>query len=268
MNAVWFLWVNYRLAATASSTAPLPSTAPSFGPFVLDSTVTAALIQTAGTLIAALITALFARKIVSESIRPFFQSYSDKSHDMRDITRKARSDILVVTSVGDKLLEKFESEFQRKLQANMKFRYLFLSGERFDEMEWYLHGQDAKDRTGHNNVIRTLKRLQEKYPELVEARVFSGFLTASYICADIWPDPSLGAVLPSSIVQAMLYQYRVHAKDSPITYFSPKMDRTHYDTIVASIKSMWDEGTDLFSLLEAEQSVQASTAGGTMQEQA
>lgn len=203
----------------------------------ISSEIIASIIQAFGTVIAAFVAALFAQKIVRKEIRPYFHSYADKNHDLSDITMKAQSDIFIVAAVGDRLLKRYRSELERNLKSGIQVRYLLLDKSGFQKQENYLNGVDVDEQI-YNDVLRELKELKEKYPQLLEVRIFHGFLTASYIGVDIWPDPLKGS-LPNQVIQVMLYQYLVHAENSPITYLSLETDKEHYTSTVNSIKSMW-----------------------------
>ena len=208
-------------------------------------TIVSAWIQAIGTVVAALIAALFAHKIVKDNVSPYFHSYSDITHDLRDITQKAKSDIFIAVAVGDRLLEKYAFELEERLKAGISIRYLLLDVSRFQELEQYMHGKNI-DVSIHRQVLEILRRWKEKYPTLIDIRIFHDFMSASYIGVDIWPNAANSPVFPSSVIQTMLYQYRIPAAECPITYLSPKSDMKHYKSTVSCIKTMWrDAGPDL-----------------------
>lgn len=207
-------------------------------------TLVSAIIQAVGTIIAALIAALAARRIIKD-VRPLFHSYSDPSHDLRDITQKAESDVFIIAAVGDRLLGKYQSEFERLLQNGIRIRYLLLDTQRFHELERYMHGHPVSEEIYHN-VLNTLSHLHEKYPHHFYARIFHDLMPASYIGVDVWPNPLLSfSFLPSSVIQTMLYQYHIPAEDLPITYLSPKTNKQHFKATVSSMKEMWVSATPL-----------------------
>lgn len=205
-------------------------------------TLLSALIQVVGTISAALIATFAARRIVKDAVHPSFHSYSDPSHDLCDITGKARSDVFVVAAIGDRLLEKYLSEFERLLSEGIHIRYLLLDVPHFQELEFYMHGKPM-DEALYHQVLGTLRRLKEKYPDHFEARIFHDLMTASYIGVDVWPNLPGPDLLPSSVIQTMLYQYRVHAENLPITYLSPKSDEQYFKGTVACMKKMWLNAT-------------------------
>lgn len=207
-------------------------------------TILSAAIQAIGTIIAALIAAFAARKIIKD-VRPLFHSYSDPSHDLRDITQKAESDVFIVVAMGDRLLEKYQSELERLLQNGIRIRYLLLDVRPFQELELYMHGHPA-DEKAYYDVLSALYTLQRSYPRRFEARLFDDLMPASYIGVDVWPNPLLSpSILPSSVIQTMIYQYHIPAKDLPITYLSPKTNKQHYKATVSSMKEMWTAATPL-----------------------
>lgn len=207
--------------------------------------IIAALIGAGGAILAAIIAAFLARSIVKDTVNPYFHSYSDKSHDLKKITNKAKHDIFIVVAVGDKLTKKYRSEFERLLSAGIQIRYLLLSEERFRELEQYMHEEPDSIRI-YTQTLGILRELKEKYPETIDIHLFDNFLPASYIGIDAWPDSISSPTLPSSIIQIMLYQYRVHAKDSPIVYLSPRSDIKRYNTTVQCIEAMWSNSIDAF----------------------
>ncbi len=81
----------------------------------------------------------------------------------------------------------------------------------------------------------------KKYPGLAEAKLFHGYMTASYIGIDIWKD----SPQEFSVFQVMMYQYRTNARRSPIMYVFPQKDEKSYDTILDSIKNMWKNATPI-----------------------
>lgn len=200
--------------------------------------IISAIIQAAGAIAAALIAAVYAKRIV-KSFR--FHSYSDSPENIVKILKKARSDIFIITVVGDKLLSASEKEIARCLRRGIRVRYLLLDPVRFHEMESYMHGKNAKEIQIFYNAIKSLSRLQNEYPSLLEVRFFSSHMTASYICIDSCPDPSRDAALFSPFVQIMLYQYHVHAKKSILLTLHEKTDQDHYDATIRSMQDMWED---------------------------
>ncbi len=207
-----------------------------------DPQIVSAFIQAGGTIIAAICAALFAKSIVKESIKPLFKSYSDKSHDLSDLTQNAVNDIFIIVAIGNRLLEKYLSEFESKIKDGIHFRYLLLDMERYKELEIYMN-DELSNSDEYVQVLQKLLKLQSDYPNLVEIRTFHGFMSASYIGIDICPETENLHILSSSIIQAMLYQYRVQAKNSPITYISPKSDEKCYRSTVSCMKEMWRDAS-------------------------
>ena len=199
-------------------------------------------IQALGGILAALITVLLARRIVKEDINPHFQTYSDKSHDVRDVLQNAQNDIFIAAEIGDKLLNSYIDDIEKKLKNGIHVRYLLLDKYEYQKMERYLHNDRPKGANVYNEVMQKLLTLMKAYPELLEVRVFQSFITASYIGIDIWPK----CILLNSGIQIMIYQYNVGAKSSPITYVCPKSDRDSYNTTVKSIKTMWKDAIELY----------------------
>lgn len=202
------------------------------------STIISALIQAAGAIAAALIAALCANKIV-KGIN--FHSYSDAPNDICSILKKARSDIFIITAVGNKLLKTTASVMEQRLRAGIHVRYLLLDVNRFHEMEKYLHGGQAKGEDIFYDALETLCRLRQKYPDRLEIRLFSGYMTASYVAIDTCPPPTRDPALLSPFIQVMLYQYHIHAKNSVLLYFYEKTDKNYYYATADSMKDMWED---------------------------
>lgn len=205
--------------------------------------IVAAIIQAVGTIAAAFVAVLFARKIVKEESRSYFHSYSDKTHNVADIIEKAQSDIFIVVIVGDRFMNKYKKKLKKCLSNGIQVRYLFANKNGFHEQEKYLNGANVDEKI-YIGVLRELNKLKKHYPDLLDVRAFHTFLTASYIGIDIWPSPPY-STLPNSVIQVMLYQYHVHAESSPITYLSPKADKNHYTSTVDSIKAMWESAEEV-----------------------
>lgn len=211
--------------------------------------IVSAFIQSGGVIIAAVIAAFFAKNIVNETVKPLFLSYSDKSQELRNLTQNAVNDIFVIVAIGNRLLDKYLFEFECKLDAGIRFRYLLLDRQRYKELALYMHGEiNDDDNAEYVQVLQTLLKLQAKYPGLVEIRIFHGFMPASYIGIDTCPEMAKSHILSSSVIQTMLYQYRVPAKNSPITCISPKSDEKCYRSTVSCMKEMWKDASPISKL--------------------
>lgn len=204
------------------------------------STILSAVIQATGTIAAAVIAAWWANRIV-KGIQ--FHTYSNAPENICSIMKKARSDIFIITAVGNKLLKTTEKVLEQRLQSGIHVRYMLLDLNRFHEMEEYLHGELAKSEGIFYDALESLSRLQQKYPDRLEIRLFPGYLTASYVGIDTCPDPAREPALLSPFIQVMLYQYRVHAKNSVILYFHEKTDKAYYDATSDSMRDMWEHAS-------------------------
>lgn len=200
--------------------------------------IVSAAIQATGTIAAALIAAFCAKKIVNN-----FQShtYSNAPENVLSILEKARSDIFIVTAVGDKLMKVSEKVIARRLRQGIHVRYLLLDPLQFRKMEQYMHGDDEKNICIYCDTFKKLLDLQKKYPDLLEVRYFTSHMTASYIGIDTCPDSSRDAALLSPFVQVMMYQYHIRAKDSVLLYLYEKTNRACYDTTIRSMRDMWED---------------------------
>lgn len=202
------------------------------------STIVSALIQAVGTIIAALIAAYFANRI-AKGFK--FHTYSEAPQDICTIMQKARSDIFIIAAVGDKLLEVTEKTLEKKLQDGVRVRYMMLDISKFHEMEKYMHGSHAKSEDIRTNALAILIRLQEKYPDSLEVRFCSQYMTASYIGIDTCPDPSREKAFLTPFIQVMIYQYHIHAKNSIILYLHETTDKKYYEATVNSMRDMWED---------------------------
>lgn len=204
--------------------------------------IIAAIIGSCGVIIAAVIAALGARKIVKESVNSRFHSYSDKSHDVKSLLAQAQNDVCVVVAIGDKFFEKYKKDLIKLLKKGIRIRYLILEKNKFIEIERYLHDEDV-DISFRDEVVDGLLEVKKEYKYLFEIRAFHSIMTASYICTDIFlPDREF---ITSSGIQIMLYQYKTKPKTSPITFLSPKTDEKEFSTTVQCIKRMWDDATPM-----------------------
>lgn len=176
-----------------------------------------------------------------KNIKPYFHSYSEKTHDAGTIIQNAQNDIFISTAVGNKFLGKYDDIIEERLKNGIKVRYMLLDLDRFNEMEEYLHGSGKKGEDIHYSVLEKFKDWEKEYPDLVEAKLFHGYMTASYIGIDIWKD----SPQEFSVFQVMMYQYRTNARRSPIMYVFPQKDEKSYDTILDSVKNMWKNATPI-----------------------
>lgn len=202
--------------------------------------IISSIIQASGAIIAALIAAQYAKKIV-EDIK--FRTYSDDPDDVCHVLKKSKNDILIITVIGDHLLKATEKTLKRKLKSGIHVRYLLLSSDKFLEAEEYLHGSNAKSINVHNRTLRTLQNLQREYPDKFELRFFSSYMTASYIGIDTCSYSINGNTLISPFIRIMLYQYHVNADDSILWSIYEKTNKKQYDIIASSMIDMWNNAT-------------------------
>lgn len=203
--------------------------------------IVSALIQAAGAISAAVIAAYFANRI-AKGFK--FHTYAE-GPGICTIMRKARSDIFIITAVGNNLLKDTGKTLERKLRAGVYVRYMMLDVNRFHEMENYIHGPDAKDEEIRDKALDILTRLKEKYPDSLEVRFSSQYMTASCIGIDTCPDPSREKALLTPLIQATMYQYHVSVKDSFVIYFHERTerDRKYYEAAVKSMRDMWEDAS-------------------------
>ena len=197
------------------------------------SVILSAIIQAAGTVLAAFIAGGFIKK----SVDSYFLSYSDKSFQRQNVIKEAQSDIFIAVGVGNNFFKEYGDDIEDKLKSGLHVRYMLLDQGRFNELEWYLHGNFAKDISVHTAKAAKLTQLKEKYPTLFEFRFFHEYMTASYICADIWPSLSQ----KSGLIQIMLYQYTIRPRLSPIMYINPEAQGERFVATVNSLKNMWQK---------------------------
>lgn len=201
-------------------------------------TIISAAIQAAGTIAAALIAAFCAKKIVNSFQ---FHTYPNAPENVLSILEKARSDIFIITAVGDKLMEVSEKVIAKRLRQGIHVRYLLLNSLQFREMERYMHGEDEKRICIYYNTLKKLLALQKKFPGLLEVRYFTSHMTASYIGIDTCPNSKRDTALFSPFIQVMMYQYHIRAKHSVLFYLHEKTDRVCYDTTIRSMRDMWED---------------------------
>lgn len=216
------------------------------------SNILSAIIGALGTITAAVLAMVSARRIVKKEIRPLFSTYSDKDHDVRSLLEKAKRNIVVVVSIGDILLEKHGDIIQRKLQSGVHVYYLLQRDPALSSMEEYLHGPNY-DKKGYASKCyqEIISMFQNWHADGVDVdsnghnylhvREFNNFLSASYIGIDIaTPFSNIKLDTSHSVIQVMQYQYRVAPKDSPIVPFLPERDKKQYESTKHSINIMWE----------------------------
>lgn len=203
-------------------------------------------IQTLGTLGAAIGTALIAKFVIQKDIKPIFQSYSDKEYDLSDIIKKARFNIVIMGSSGYRILEEYGSTIEKKLNRNVSLYYLYLSEQQLLNMEKYRHGENAEaDKKIYPYVKGKLEEWISRYnkdsSEQIKIREFSEFMTAAYVGVDIPFGDEHNRESPDAVIQVVLYQYGNSAKDSPLSYLSPKRDKAHFEGTVDSMAKIWEK---------------------------
>lgn len=202
--------------------------------------IIAAIIESCGVIVAALIAAIGARKIVKDSVNSRFRAYTDKTHDVADFLAHSQNDVFIVVMVGNKFLKKYKNTLIKLLNRGIHIRYLLLTERKLKDAERYMNGEDV-DIAFRRNVLTDISELNKKYKGLFEYREFDSNMTASYICTDIMPFPPDTQFSASAAIQIMLYQYKTPAGASPITYISAKTDEKEFTTTVNCIKQMWND---------------------------
>ena len=96
-----------------------------------------------------------------KNIKPYFHSYSEKTHDAGTIIQNAKNDIFISTAVGNKFLGKYGDIIEEKLKNGIKVRYMLLDLDRFHEMEEYLHGSGKKGEDIHYSVLKKFKEWEK-----------------------------------------------------------------------------------------------------------
>lgn len=129
---------------------------------------------------------------------------------------------------------------EKLLKNGIKIRYLLLTENRLKETVNYIHGNNI-DISFRKDIIKDIKKLKDKYQDIFECREFDSMMTASYICVDTIFNPPTKQFISSSIIQVMLYQYKIQANTSPITYISPQTDKKEFLNTVECIKQMWED---------------------------
>ena len=212
----------------------------------MEKEIVAALIGAAGAIAAALIAALFARRIVKENVNPQFHSYADKNHDAGELMNLAQADIFISAAVGNLFLPKHLELIKNLLNRNIHIRYLLLTEVRLREAEYYMHGKEVEELEQlRKDVVNTLRKLKKEFGNYFEFKEFDKPMTASYICRDIYCIPDNNAA-----IHVMLYQYKTLAHDSPITYISPKKDGAAFKTTVKCINEMWNDAKEMADVAE------------------
>ena len=202
----------------------------------------AAVIESCGVILAAVIATLSARKIVKESVNSRFHSYSEKAHVAKDLLLQAQNDVCIVVAIGDIFFKKYEKYLIKLIKKGIKIRYLLLEENRLKEAEEYMHGK-AGDNAFRSDVVNRLREIKKEHKYKFEIREFDSYMTASYICIDAFlPDKDF---ISSSGVKIMLYQYKTSAESSPTTYISPKSDEKEFITTVQCIKQMWEDANPI-----------------------
>ncbi len=215
--------------------------------------IAASIIQAVGTIVAAIIAAGYIGRSFEKSLSSLLVTYSDQKHNAHKMMRWAKENIYVVAGVGDQFLEKYKDELEGYLKKGVKLRFLIQAPIQYYEFEQYINSKKKPDYLHYFEVrestLRMLNRLRTKnsgeYADKIEIREFPSFLTASYIGVDIEKSDFSSKWHPHAVIQVMLYQYNVEARNSPITYFSYKNNKSLFESTADSILEMWNDGRKL-----------------------
>ena len=212
----------------------------------METEIVCTLIQAAGTVVAALGTAIIARVMIQKDIKPIFQSYSDKSYDLSDILGRARHNIVIMGASGYRILKEYGSVIEKKLNRGVSLYYLFLNEQQLLAMERYRHGGlTAADRNIYAEVKEILGRWREKFGKQLQVREFSQFMTAAYVGVDIPFGKERLGYSSDSVIQVVVYQYGNSAKDSPLTRLTPKRDKRHFEGTIDPMAKMWSDAKEI-----------------------
>lgn len=211
------------------------------------------IIEASGAIVASSLSAFIAAgyigKAFKSNITPQFHTYSDKKHDIHKMLRKAKNNIYIVTSIGDRFLEKYEKRISEYLKKGVQLHFLIQQKTQYYELEHYINANQDFTNEFYDfirkSVLEKLKKFQTEFPNQVEIKEFPFFLSASYIGIDIEEDITTNNWLPHSAIQVMLYQYAVATRMCPITYFSFKDNQELFESTANCILEMWNKGEPL-----------------------
>ena len=209
------------------------------------------IIEAGGTIIAAIsgaiITGLFARGIVKNDVPALIHTYSDKSHDVRKVIRRAKTSIYIVVTIGNHLLNEIEKDLRASLKKGINVYFLMHNEEKGHELKEYINSCEVdikytKDKI--NEVYTILRRLKKGRPSgRIVVKSSSLNFTASYVAIDIENAIYGGKIPPHALIQIMLYQYGVQAADSLLDCLSPRKDQEEvFRNTAKCISDMWREG--------------------------
>ena len=215
----------------------------------MEKEIISSIIEAAGVIIAAIIATHGAKSIAKETTAKF-RSYSDPNLDVQDLLGRAKNDVLLVFMIGDKFFDKYSFYIKRLMRRGITVHCLLLTKEMLLKSEEYIsEDSDSPDfrekiRRKYEDTIELIRNLKQEFGQLFDCKESCLMMTASYICIDFFPDPP-NVYLPSSQIQAMIYQYNTKASKMPITYLSPKADENVYLTTHSSILNMWNDSSNL-----------------------
>lgn len=218
--------------------------------------IVCAIIQTAGTIIAAIIGVGYLEKIIHKEIVPSFFSYSEPNHDLWELLRSATTEVVFVVAYGDQMLQKHKKHLATLLRKKIMIKFLMLAPENAVKMgtEYMsVSPQTSSSNRGaktHAKIIDEYRSSLNALRELCNSRN-SGYLeirqtnlplSASYVAVDlpdVCYDNSHKVPHRQPIIQMMVYQFAVLSENSPITYLTPQKYPAQFKSTRYSIQEMW-----------------------------
>ncbi|MDD5903390.1 MAG: hypothetical protein PUC64_00250 [Clostridium sp.] len=207
--------------------------------------IISSIIESCGVIIGALIAGGYISSAFKRYAIPLFHTYSDGDHNVCNLLRKAQNNIYFVMSIGDKFLSKYEQQLRIYLNRRIKVNILIHSENEYYKFENYICDDSCSYDfpSIRKETLAKLRKLATDYPELVEVREFSSFFAASYIGIDIEQDVLTGQWPSHSMLQMMVYQYKVNCANSPISVLSIRSNRDLFISTANCILNMWDAGS-------------------------
>ena len=197
-------------------------------------------------IISVVIAAKLSAKKVANELKPKFYTYLDS--DIHPMLQSAKHDIYIIVGLGNAFLSTYSNDLLVAAANGVKIHYLYLCDSKIGESDEYMYGHISNDLDEKKDLVtRKLNSIQQTISVLkdslsvcgsLEVRRFQQHLSASYIAVDLDIENTLTS--DSSIIQAMIYQYRATSSESITSTITPENSSKIFRTTSRSIHNVWN----------------------------
>lgn len=184
--------------------------------------------------------AIVAARTVKKTVESHFFKYKDGKHDLYEIMRLAKKEIVIIANCGHSLLKNYFDDLAHCMEhKNIKVKFLILDIDSYMAMDTYVTGESPQKEKWEESV-QMLEHLQMRYPNQLEVRTFQPVLTASYIAVDL---DAFCLSESHSVIQMMPYLYHKQPDDSLSMYIDKNgANKEYFNDLADTIRQIWNDG--------------------------